>query len=147
MDYDFEKAWDEVDKAVCLMHSFRARSHLETLCALCASWIANKFNKDFKEHGEEWIEAQYRVGAWRNEPETDILDIYTNAVITSDEFKDVFYKVYMDICWEELSSDIQPLDKKILLTRYYDPMWCPDDGSGVIDTIKKTVWDYISVED
>ena len=147
MDYDFEKAWYEVDKAVSLMHSFRARSHLETLQNLCAEWIANKFNKDFKEHGEDWIESQYRIGAWEYEPETDILDIYTNTVIDSNEFKDVFYKFFMKICWEELSSDIPPLDKKILITRYYDPLWRANDGSDVIDIIKKTVWDYISVED
>ena len=53
----------------------------------------------------------------------------------------------MKICWEELSSDIPPLDKKILITRYYDPLWRANDGSDVIDIIKKTVWDYISVED
>ncbi len=36
---------------------------------------------------------------------------------------------------------------ELKLERYYDPGWCADDGSDVLDRIQQTVWDYISVED
>ena len=138
MDYltmNYLKKAERVDKAIKLMENYRDRSNLETLRDWCAEWISDKFYKDFKKHGLEWIEARYRVDAWKYEPETEIAYIYTWEHLHSKKFKDVFYKFFMKIVVEKLSNDIKRLNKKMLLERYYDPMWLADDGSDLIDKI------------